>query len=336
MRVVDSNFDRMQARRNTTAKNQSQMSKIIPMLQIGSKAGPDDEQKLDTLEQRITDLQQLGSTLDTGFAKLWTMHKVSRERQIKRLTLARAVLIEIRATKKIHGTATAVRHALNELTCLREAAVINELEHDAANLSSCRALTKEVTKLTEAAIKKLAEAKRVMTSEESETTLRDPVFSPDLAEIIKSTNEQAAALPSLAGKPFVVARIPIIPVSKTGLSIENLRANGFVVASLGGYPVINNQLVIGVNPTEIEITEVEKASGATIPRARWLEIAEKVRIAIKKETRQKVTFVDERPHGHAGGAWFWVMLENELDSFAASFPGKSLQLRNWGFGMRSL
>ena len=331
MRVVDSNFDRMQARRGLTAKNQSQMSKIIPMLQIGSKATPDDQQIIDSLEKRAQALTELRDVLQTAFKKLWTAHKVSRERQMKRLTVALLAVDEQRKLHKIQGTAKFLRAASNELTGTREALYVDGVDVDPENLISCKTLIQKLGDLADQSRKKAIEADHIRDSDSPETS-RDPVFAADVADVIKLTNEQAQALPSVEDKPFVVARIPIIPVAKNVLSVERLRAHGFAVASLGGYPVINNQLVIGVNAKQIEISDKERQSGAAIPRQRWLTVAQSVIDRICKETKARLTFVDEKPHGHAGAAWFWIMPESELDEFAASFPGQSLQLRSWGFG----
>ncbi len=331
MRVVDSNFDRMQGRRNLTAKNQSQMSKIIPMLQVGSKATPDDETIIEGMEKRVAELRDLGTILTTAFQKLWTAHKVSRERQMKRLTVALLALEEQRKLKRLHGTTKYLRAAANELTSVREALFVDGLDVDQQNLISCKTLLTKIDELIAQTLKKMSDVRHALVADSPEMA-RDPVFDPGLADVIKLANEQARQLPALDDKPFVVARIPIIPVAKTVLSVDRLRAQGFTVASLGGYPVINNQLVVGINAREVGMTDAERKSGAPIPRQRWHDLAAEVVTRIRNETKTRMAFVDDRPHGHAGAAWFWLMPETELDHFAASFPGQSLQLRSWGFG----
>jgi hypothetical protein len=337
MRVVDSNFDRMQARQGLRAKNQSQMSKIIPMLQVGTKATPDHDQTIAGLEKRIADLREMGSVLTTAFQKLWTAHKVSQERQMKRLTVALLALEEQRKLRRMQGTTKYVRAASNELTGTREALFVDGLDIDPQNLMSCKTLLKKLDELAAQTAKKVNQAMLERETDpdadsESSEMSRDPVFADDVADVIRATNEQAKAIPSFEDKPFVVARIPVIPVAKTSLSIDRLRSRGFVVASLGGYPVINNQLVIGINGKDVEGTEAERQAGKTIPRHRWAAAAQAVVERIEAETKVRMAFVDDRPHGHAGGAWFWLMPESELDNFAASFSGQSLQLRSWGFG----
>jgi hypothetical protein len=323
MRIADSNFDRLQARSGLTAKNQSQMSKIIPMLQIGSKAGLDEEQTLKKAEDRVLSLEALALRFEDATRKLWTLHKVDHDRQMKRLTIALEFLVLASKSKPPHGTSKGLRSCINEMTSLREAAYMDELTTAVIDLSSMKEFHVLLLKLLERAKLDLQNVGTVV------ETNHDPVFGTEIVDVIRSTVEQSV-LPSLVGKPYVVAKVPVIPVAKSILSLDVLRSRGFTCVSLGGYPVIKNQLVLGINPQELGLTDKEKADGISIPRARWLDAANRIRLAIRKETKQKIAFVDERPYGTAGTAWFWLMLESELQEFTSAFPGKSLQLRNWG------
>lgn len=327
MRIADSNFDRLQARSGLTAKNQSQMSKIIPMLQIGSKAGLDEEQTLERAEDRVQKLEALALGFEDATRKLWTLHKVNHDRQMKRLTVALEFLIQASKSKPPHGTSKGLRSCINEMVSLREAAYLDELSPAVIDLSSMKEFHVLILKLLERAKLDVQNVGTIV------DTNRDPVFGTEIEEVIRSTVEQSV-LPSLVDRPYVVAKLPIIPVAKSILSLDVLRSRGFTCLSLGGYPVIKNQLVLGINPRELELTDKEKAAGMSIPRARWFEAANRIRLAIRKETNQKIVFVDERPYGTAGTAWFWLMDESDLQEFASAFPGKSLQLRNWGFAVQ--
>lgn len=324
MRIADSHFDRVQARNGLTAKNQSQMGKIIPMLQIGSKKGLDEEQTIQKQADRVTALATLLAGFEEATRRLWTLQKVERDRKLKRLTNALDFMNTAKAAKLPHGTTKAARACINELTSLLECAYLDELTDNLIDLSSTKEFHVIVSDLLRKAV---ADKERGPIEEEVN---RDPVFAADVADVIRETASQSV-LPSLTDKGFVICRVPVIPVAKGILSVELLRARGFNVTSLAGYPAINNQLVLGINPRELELTDKEKAEGVSIPRSRWFEVADKVRKAIRKDTKQKIEFVDERPYGYAGGAWFWLMLEQDMSAFASAFPGQSVQLRNWGF-----
>lgn len=77
-RVVDSCFDRMQARNGLTAKNQSQLGKLIPMLQLGAKNSKDGEAGLASLSDRMSSLRALIDRSREAFRRLPTMGTVSR------------------------------------------------------------------------------------------------------------------------------------------------------------------------------------------------------------------------------------------------------------------
>ena len=336
MLIADTNFDRVQARNGLTAKNQSQMSKIIPMLQIGSKKNPEPEVVLKKQEQRVKELEELADGFHEATRRLFHMFEASsphqliaRTRQLKRLTDALKFINEAKANKLPHGTTKAARACINELTSLREACFLDELTPELIDLSSTQAF--------EVLVRQLLDQARIVLSKcgtEPEDSGRDPVFGTEVAAIIADTASRSV-LPDLREKPYTICRVPVVAVGKSGISMEILKNRGFPVISLCGYPALNNQLILGINPKELELTDKEKAEGLSIPRSRWFEVADRVRIQIRKETKQRIAFVDERPYGFAGGAWFWLMLEDQLQDFTSAFPGKSLQLRNWGFANAS-
>jgi hypothetical protein len=326
MRVVDSTFDRMQARRGLTAKNASQMSKLIPMLQTASKSGPDDTQKIVHLEDRIVALNVLHRTFVEATRRLATAHKVSRERQLKRFTEALNFIKEVRADGVPLGTSKALRACANEYTSLREIAFINELDESTLDLSATTALPLLLDKLV---LRARTQLQQLHDRQANGGEDIDPLFSQSMEDTIARMRDVTE--PKIDGQDFVVIQTSVIPVTKGGISFDVLKSRGFDVANLAGYAVLENQTVLGINPRQISLTAKERESGASLPRERWQEVAERVRKAICKETRQRYAFVFDRAHGHAGGAWFWLMTEAELQNFAYAFPGRSLQLLSWGF-----
>jgi hypothetical protein len=307
MRIADSVFDRVQARNGLRAKNQSQMSKLIPMLQIGTKKGPDDAQVLTKLEQRETDLKALAAEFDNLTQRLPTMGTVSKERQLKRLTDALKGLTEIRDRKVPQGTSKALRSVLNELTSLREAAYLDELDEHNLDLTTTEEFKIKIRTLIATTARKIEEHKY-----SDGTESRDPVFGSEIAAVIESTRQSAHTLPTLGSEPYAVARTSILPTAKTAISIDALTALGFQVTNLAGYPVLHSQLVLSVNPKHGTVDEVLTA--------------------LRKSSKQKLVLVYPRPIGGNGSLWYWLMRETELDAFATAFVGRSLQLRGFGFG----
>lgn len=331
MRVADSNFDRFQARQGLTAKNLSQMEKIVSALQVGSKAGPDDAQILLKAERRVTALKELRVQLNAATIQVSSLYVVSKPKQLQRLTAALKTVTTIANSKPPIGVKNHLRAALNELTSLREGVYIGAATtQKALSLMSCTDALTHVDSLIIAA-QKSYEAKKVSAGAD------DQMWAEEIENVIKRTSEDSKNLQSLKDKDWVISRVPVIVVAKSSgaastgyLSIDALKRAGLKVDSLGGYPVLHNQLLIGINPRIFGMSEEQKAKGKSIPRSDWFRVADEVRKLIQKQTKQRLQFVDERAYGAAGGAWFWVMPERELDMFGSAFPGKSVRLQNWG------
>jgi len=307
MRVADSNFDRLQARNGLRAKNQSQMSKLIPMLQIGTKRGPDDAQVLSSLEVRATELKRLAAEFESLTTRLPTMGNVSRERQLKRLTNALTALAVLKENKLPTGTGKALRAVLNELTSLREAAYLDELGPHNLDLTAVAEFKAKIRSLSAATANKIEALKN---SEDAGS--HDPVFGSAVEAVITETRATTNSMPTLGADPYAVARTSILPMAKTAISIDLLTARGFKVTNLGGYPVMHSQLVLSVNPKMGTVDEVLTQ--------------------LRKTTKQDLVLVYPRPIGNNGSLWYWLMRESELDAFASTFVGRSLQLRGFGFG----
>lgn len=331
MRVANSNFDRLQARQGLTAKNNSQMEKIVAALQMGSKAGPDEAQVLMKAERRLTALKQLRANLSEATIAVSQLYVVSKPKQLQKLTAALKVVKEISESKPPVGVKAHLKAALNELTSLREGVYVGAATNKKdLSIISCTEAIAHVDQLIEAA-QKSYDSKKVTAGPD------DQLWTEEIEKVIQQTAEESRKLESLKNKDWVISRVPVIAVAKasnkaaTGyLSVEAIKRAGIKAESLGGYPVLHNQLVIGINPRVFGLTDEQKAKGKSIPREDWFRVADEVRKLIQKQTKQRLQFVDERAYGAAGGAWFWLMPERELDMFASAFPGKAVKLQNWG------
>jgi hypothetical protein len=290
--VADSNFDRLQARSGLTLKNQSQMSKL-----------PDIREPAPVKDRAeyIASLTEFRDRYELATHRLFEMKGVDAARQIKRLTLALQFLENERRNKVPYGTGKAVRAAINECVSLREAAYLGELTDDLIDLSAAQALIGTINSLIS----------KSQVKDEDEA-VEDAVFDPRLGALLENASAQTA-LPKLEGKPYVVAKVPLIPVAT--MSHTKLQNRGFAATNAGGYLIIADQIVLGVAPK----------SG--------IEQADEFRRALRRETRQKLVFVDQRPAGHKGVLWYWMMRESDLQSFLAAFPNNALKLQSWGLAI---
>lgn len=319
-RVVDSCFDRMQARNGLTAKNQSQLGKLIPMLQLGAKNSKDGEAGLASLSDRMSSLRALIDRSREAFRRLPTMGTVSKERQLKRLTDALAVVKSLRDDGVPQGTAKALRALKNELTSLREIAYLGELNEETLDLTALRNWDVLLVQLLETSQTRFDEQRMLLTSDQEEQTpalseseLKDPVFSPKMKDVLNTVSGSSGSLPKPeAGAPFTLGRTSVIPVPKTMIDERVLKARGFKYQNLGGYFVLADQVLVTIDPaSELTIDDVLKS--------------------IRKNTKQCYAQVVNQGMPLRGHVWHWIMREPELDAFTSAFPAKSLQLRNWGF-----
>jgi hypothetical protein len=86
---------------------------------------------------------------------------------------------------------------------------------------------------------------KIVADSSAESDMED--FYKNAGEVIKRTEHEAVKILPIKDKPFVLTRAPIVPMDGS-ISAEKLPQLGFKSESISGYPVIHNQLVLGINP----------------------------------------------------------------------------------------
>ena len=188
---------------------------------------------------------------------------------------------------------------------------------------------------------------------------RNSKFKADIAKTEASVQKQG----------FGFARVPVSlsfvrnmrnKHSSVGfLSLELLDDLGFKADMIGGYAVIYGQVVIGVDPTEAfvvtedvdpetgkvtkkmtpkfvkeKVIKFTKDVGGFADKKRQvtsLDLAKQFKKLLEAKTNVKYSFVSEKPHGHKGTSYFWLMPDRDLARFAKAFPGKHVGMDAWGF-----
>jgi hypothetical protein len=325
-RVVDSNFDRLQARNGTSAKNQSQMVKLLPQLSLSGKKGPDEAQILAKMEKRAQALAELQTTLSKATLSVSKLYVAEKPQQLKKLTAALKTVKTILENKPPLGVSKALKACVNELTSLREGVYLGTAtDKKTLSIIACQDATKVVASLIESNAKSIERAKtEALGSEEADEQMYDEAL-----KVLQQTQKESHNLNKIKEHGWAVARVPVIPIAKFNLSVEKLRTLGFKADSVGGYPVIHNQLVIGISKNMLDIKESQK--GKSTDPAKFRAVADQLRKELSKHQKVKLHFVDERAYGATGGAWFWVMPEQQLNLLASAFPGKRIVMQRWGF-----
>lgn len=334
-RVADSNFDRFQARQGLTAKNQSQLTKLIPILQTGSKKGPDDATIQMKMEARVHALTELKANLNKIVVRLASLHSLDEATRLSKLTTARKRVVAILDEGAPVGVSKHLKACLNELTSLREGVAIGTATtKKQLAIFSCTEAVTHVEQLIGTTKTKLAAHNRTVAG-----IADDPLFQPgdEIENILEQTSKEGKALPSVKGKAFAIARVPVVVIPAKGfLDVDALKRGGFKVDRISDYALIHNQLVLGINPQElIKLNKGQREQGKEIPRSQWLAAATKVKAIIEKQLKVKLAIVDEKPYGAAGGAWFWLMPDREIVLLKNAFPGKAVHVKSWGFAFNA-
>lgn len=211
----------------------------------GLVAGPDDSENVKAkTEARVTALNVVIGKLKKVEAYLSVLSTLPKPRQLKRLAEAARGLSELHATRLPIGAKRHVEACLNEVVSLREGVYVSSsvLDQQTLALTASAKARNELQAIVESAQHRL---EKVMADSMSDSDMDE--FYRKADAVIKKNAAEVHKLTPIADKPFVIVRVPVIPMDGS-ISTERLPQLGFKSESLSGYPVIHNQLVLGINP----------------------------------------------------------------------------------------
>ncbi len=188
------------------------------------------------------------------------------------------------------------------------------------------------------------------------------------SEALLLRNKQAKEkIPPFNGKDFVVARAPVAFTyqnkqnhSSVGyLDKDILDKLGFKSDNLGGYTIIHNQLMIGVDAHSVydkvydpenedpnqkptlkrkrmkeSVITFKGGKPTKVMRARdrmHIDVAKQVKKLLEAKSGQRYEFVSEVAVGLNGGEFFWVMPSMDHNRFSRAFGGGHAKIARWGF-----
>lgn len=304
---------------------------------------PDVEQVRAKLETRILRLNDVHNRIIAMRKELMPLPVSSSKTQMKMLTAAMTQVTALYENKEFKlpvGTKQPLKRVLNELTSMREGVATKaSISDKAMRLVTAREAEKEVEALIVTAKERLIKL--------DADAFDMQKFYDEAHNVILKNKDEVSKLQSIKTKPFVFARVPVVPIAN-GISIPRLQNNGFAVDNLAGYPSIDKQLVLGINPklsfTDLgnktvkdeqgnktkqskSIGEISGAKTRALVRAE----AQKLIKMMEKQLKTKLYFVSEEPFDKVGGIWFWVMTENDMNRFKKAFPFNNQKIAQWGF-----
>lgn len=211
----------------------------------GLVAGADDSENLKAkTEARVSELNTLITKVRRVEAYLADLYVLPRPRQLKRLASTAQALRELHGSKLPVGTKKHIASCLNEVISLREGVYASNARMDRQTLALTASVKarSELQAMVESAQHRL---EKVVADSSSELDLEE--FYKKAGDVIKKNDAESTKIAPIKDKPFLLARVPVVPTDGS-LSAEKLPQLGFKSESLSGYPVIHNQLVLGINP----------------------------------------------------------------------------------------
>lgn len=320
MRTSDTNFDRIQARQNIAVRNNSQMSRIS---ELGISESRDEKETASVKEQTEKRVRNLGivksfiSKVELQASGLSVMDERKREKLVSSL-LARVQAMH-ENPKLPKGAGPHLLRIRNELLSLKEGIAANAVKPKDMILATVQPSLEGINTL-------ISKAELRLSGESINDSMTDEAFKK-AEEVLKHNQKEAKQLERLTKKPFVVARVPIVPISSPVMNVGILNRSGIKAEQLAGYPLIHNQMVIGISK-DATVLETRKRN------QKPLEAAREILSQLVGQTQRDYIFVTENGFRSHGGIWFWVATKQEVNAFIKAANNR-LKIDRWGFGFGS-
>lgn len=320
-RVNDNNFDRLQARRGLTVKNNSQMSKVSEHGLGIEAAERQDAAVRAKLEARVQGLNQLLAELNSLQFQLASFGLHTKEKQKTLLTAALGHVDLIRNREDLPiGASKPLRVVRNAMVSIREGLMTGSYsKQERQNLSIHEVETARTA--VQALLDKSVARLEQVGHEPVEAGMEE--VDAQTAAVIARVQDMKTALLAIKTKPLVLSRAPIVPVTTTNLRLDKLTAMGVKAESMGGYPVLHDQRIIGINRDALQADARGKPERAIEAATRFM--------ASLRETVAPLTMVCSRATPHSGGSWYWVADRATLKALRDA-AGGTINVADWGFG----
>jgi hypothetical protein len=137
---------------------------------------------------------------------------------------------------------------------------------------------------------------------------------------------------------------------------DQLAQQGFKTDNLGGYTILHNQMVVGIDAHAVyerkvsdderkevnlvrhrvkdEVVTFKGGKPTRVMKARdkqHIDVARKILKMIERQYNTKYAFVSEQAVSLNGGEFFWVMPAADMVRLSRAFPGGHVKIDKWGF-----
>ena len=271
----------------------------------------DNVQKIESSISRVNTYCEL---LEKADRALRHVNSYPADKSLKLLNAIADKVKEIKVPKALH---LSVKRINNELW----SSIDYVQQGKRVSIMQFKPAIKEVKAYKTELLGKLENAKQGIKDWEAEENARfDKALTRASAE---STN-----IVCPADQPWALCRAPVIPVCT--IDIPALSRH-FDVSNVGGYPVMHNQLVLGINRT---LASKNGHTDVTTYRDNLIK-------AIARDRGLKLYNICERgmvrPESGASVFWFWLMTDHDARLFRQAFSTinrqglATIHVKEWGF-----
>lgn len=236
---------------------------------------------------------------------------------------------ELPKTAERASLITGVEKTYNRTVSALDLASQEELTLDEANtfLMQANKNVSRVQNIYASVQKQHQEQAGMMLMREADKDARILKIIEDSGPDIQNYAKYASDLPQTSvdtKRSFIVAKVPVITVTDPVITAGEWAKAGFVSKSVGFYPVVENQLVIGINSNKV------KESGMKPDEYRQMILE-----AVQHKLNTKLTPVSNIALGFrsSGFTYMWVMTERDMDRLR-NVTHKAFVPKSWGFAFK--
>ena len=248
----------------------------------------------------------------------------------KRVRFADAVLKKLESIKIPFGLKTPFIKFQNEMESARDAFLLGDVHISKISFEHFLSLKESTHNLIFKLNERIAEIKD-QTSDINYLKEQEEVLRISLAH----ANAEMQKLRRIRNRPYLIARAPVMPIPGSAYFVFDKLKTYFRVSIICGYPILHDQLVVGINQNIVH--SVESTLNELI---RTLESRKPVKYlrVVKNGVASKLS--------GKGVIWFWLMSEddaNRLRSCLRSYgtakssltkenmARQNISIRSWGF-----
>lgn len=144
--------------------------------------------------------------------------------------------------------------------------------------------------------------------------------------VIKNFQRYSMLMPHLESEVksiFSIKRMPVIAIFQNPITTKDLEQSGFQVSNIGFYPIIENQIIIGIADKKMAEKKIDSK-----------KFFDTLLAKIERETHSKYQVIG-KPTGfrNSGVMYYWIAPESNINRMRVKLS-KSFLVKQWQFPFR--